>query len=41
MRGSISYENLMYQLSNEDIDILQDVIKENFEATKETNLPLL
>lgn len=41
MRGSISYENLMYQLSSEDIDILQDVIKENFEATKETNLPLI
>lgn len=41
MRGSISYDNLMYQLSAEDLTILNDVIKENIENTKESGLPLL
>lgn len=41
MRGSITYDNLMYQLGQEDIEILSDIVKENFEMTKETKLPLI
>ena len=39
MRGFVSYQDLMYTLGREDINILQDIIKENLEATKESGMP--
>jgi hypothetical protein len=41
MRGSFSYENLMYHTSNEDREILNKIIKDNIETTEKTKLPLL
>jgi hypothetical protein len=41
MRGSITYQDLMYNISREDIEIFQNIIKDNIEATEKTRLPLL
>lgn len=41
MRGSFTYENLMYDISVEDREILNKIIKENIETTNETRLPLV
>lgn len=41
MRGSFSYENLMYHTSTEDREILNRIIKDNIEATEKTKLPLI
>lgn len=38
MRGSISFDEV-YQLSQEDLEIIGKVVKENFEITKKTGLP--
>jgi len=40
MRGAIDM-NQTYTLSSEQIDILQEIIKENFEFTKETKIPFI
>lgn len=39
MRGFVTYQDLMYSVSREDIDIMQDIVKENLETTKESGLP--
>mgnify|MGYP001375408679 CR=1 FL=1 len=39
MRGSFSYEDVMLKISNEDKDILNDIINENLQTTTKTNLP--
>ena len=41
MRGSFSYENLMYHTSTEDREILNRIIKDNIEATEKTKLPFI
>lgn len=38
MRGGISLDE-MFQLGNKDREIVQDIVKENLEVTKETSLP--
>ena len=39
MRGSFSYEDIMFIISSEDKEIISDIIKENLETTSKTNLP--
>lgn len=39
MRGFVTYTDLMYVVSHEDIQIMQDIIKENLETTKESGMP--
>lgn len=41
MRGSVSYHELMYNISHEDIEIYNRIIKDNIETTEKTNLPLI
>ena len=41
MRGSVSYHDLMYKISYEDLEIYNRIIKENIETTEKTKLPLL
>lgn len=41
MRGSIGYNDLMYSISREDIEIFNNIIKDNIEATEKTRLPLI
>lgn len=40
MRGAVSLDEA-YSLSSEQLDAIQDIIKENFEFTKETKLPFI
>jgi hypothetical protein len=41
MRGGVSVNDLLDRYSNEDREIFYEIIKENIEATKNTQLPLL
>ena len=41
MRGSLTYKDLMYHISNEDMEIFQNIIKDNIDATEKTRLPLI
>jgi hypothetical protein len=41
MRGSFTYENLMYHISVEDRDILNKIVKDNIETTEKTRMPLV
>ena len=41
MRGGININDLFHTYSYEDIEILNNIIKEHVELTKETQLPLL
>ena len=41
MRGSMSYQDLMYSISREDIEILNNIIKDNIDATEKTRMPLI
>ena len=41
MRGSFSYEDVMFRISAEDKEILSTVINENIENTTKTQLPLI
>ena len=41
MRGGVSINDLMDRYSAEDIEVMHDIIKENIETTKQTQLPLL
>jgi hypothetical protein len=38
MRGGLSFEDAMH-LSNQDREIIADIIKENMETTKKSGLP--
>lgn len=41
MRGSFSYENLMFHTSHDDREILNRIIKDNIETTEKTKMPLV
>lgn len=41
MRGSMTYEDLMYKISAEDVEVITRIIKDNIEATKESRMPLI
>ena len=41
MRGGVTIEQLLFQLSSEDREIMTVIIQENIETTKNTQLPLL
>jgi len=41
MRGSFSYHDLMYKISREDLDILNNIVKDNIDTVEKTRLPLL
>lgn len=41
MRGGVSINDLFYIYTEDDLDILRKIIKENIELTRETQLPLL
>lgn len=41
MRGSLSYNDLMYSITNDDREILNRIIKENIDVVKDTKMPLL
>jgi hypothetical protein len=41
MRGSLSYTDLMYRISYEDLEIFNNIIKDNIETTEKTRMPLL
>jgi len=41
MRGSFTYDDLMFKISVEDRKILNNIIKENIETVNKTKLPLL
>jgi hypothetical protein len=41
MRGGVTVEELLHLYSHEDRDMIYNVIKENIETTKETQMPLL
>ena len=41
MRGGVNVNDLLHTYSYEDINIMQEIIRENIETTKVTNLPLI
>jgi hypothetical protein len=41
MRGGIRFQHLMYDTDIEDVEIIQNIIKDNIENTKSSRLPLL
>jgi hypothetical protein len=41
MRGGVNVNDLLHTYSFQDREMIYKVIKENVDATKETNLPLL
>lgn len=41
MRGGISYIDLMYHISHDDLEIFNKIIADNIETVEKTKLPLL
>jgi len=41
MRGGVSVNDLLDRYSSEDREVFYEIIKENIEATKNTQMPLL
>lgn len=41
MRGSFTYEDLLFKISVEDREILNAIIKDNVETTNKVGLPLV
>jgi hypothetical protein len=41
MRGGVTLDNLMQDLSLEDLELMNSIVKENIEATKKSGLALL
>jgi hypothetical protein len=41
MRGGVSVSELMFSLSRDDRLIMNEIIKENIELTKNSGLPLM
>lgn len=41
MRGGVSVENYLYEMDLEDRAIIQKIIKENVENTKNAKMPLI
>lgn len=41
MRGGVNVNDLFHKYSYDDIELLDNIIKEHVDLTKETQLPLL
>ena len=41
MRGSFTYDDLVFKITKEDREILNKIIKDNIEATKDSGLPII
>jgi len=41
MRGAFTYHDLMYKISNDDLEILNNIVKDNIDTTEKTRLPLI
>jgi len=41
MRGSFSYEDLLFKISHEDRELLNKIIKDNVETTNKVGMPLV
>jgi hypothetical protein len=41
MRGSFTYDDLMYKITSEDLEILNQIVKDNIETTEKTRMPLM
>ena len=41
MRGSFTYDDLMFRISHEDREIISRIIKDNIERVNDTKMPLL
>lgn len=41
MRGGVSMNDLLHTYTNDDLDILNNIIKEHIELTKETQMVLV
>lgn len=41
MRGGVRYEQLMYDTDLEDVEVIQNIVKDNIENTKTSKLALL
>ena len=41
MRGSFSYDDVMYKISAEDKEIMNKIAEENIETTSKTKLPFV
>ena len=41
MRGTMTYTDLMYHMTFDDIEIFNNIIKNNFEATEKSGMPLI
>jgi len=41
MRGSFSYDDVMYKISAEDKEIMNKIAEENIESTTKTKIPMI
>ena len=41
MRGGVSVDQILYDMDLEDHDIMQNIIKDNIENTKNAKMPLI
>jgi hypothetical protein len=41
MRGGVTIDNLLFDLSQEDIQIMNAIVQDNIEITKKSGLPLI
>jgi hypothetical protein len=41
MRGGVNINDLFHTYSADDIKIMSDIIKENIETTKESQMPII
>ena len=41
MRGSLSYDDVMFKISADDKQIIAAIIEDNLEITKNTHLPFI
>jgi len=41
MRGAFSYHDLMYKISNDDLEVMNNIVKDNIETTEKTRMPLI
>tara|TARA_B100001989_G_scaffold246269_1_gene216952 strand:- start:532 stop:657 length:126 start_codon:yes stop_codon:yes gene_type:complete len=41
MRGTFTYDDIMYKISAEDKEIMNKIAEENIEATTKTKMPML
>ena len=41
MRGAFSYHDLMYKISNDELEVINNIVKDNIETTEKTRMPLI